>query len=91
MTKGKCEAGIQFYNNLETSEREAEIYKVVKQRAGANVGEMMAIRNQKADIVTNEKKIKDRWAEYFNELLNKGNKRDPLTQAESTKRPVLDE
>lgn len=62
---GKWEAGIQFYDKLETNEAEVEIYKVAKQRAISkkDVGEMTVIRNQGGDIVTNEKKNKDRWAE----------------------------
>ena len=52
---------------------------------------MTVIRNRGGDIVTKEEMIKDRWAEYFHELLNEGNKGDPLTQATSTEGPVLDE
>ena len=89
MAKAKCEAGIQVYDNLETNEGEAEIYQVSKQKARAIVGETMVIRNQEGDIVTNEKKTKGRWAEYFNKLLNEENKQDPLTQAASSERPVL--
>lgn len=79
VAKAKWEAGIQFYDNRETKEGEAEIYKVAKQRTRAekDVGEMTVIRNQRGDIETNEDKIKDRWAEYFNKLLNEKNEQQP--------------
>lgn len=37
-----------------------------------------------------QRKIKDRWSEYSNELLNEENKKNPVTQAASTEGLVLD-
>lgn len=48
------------------------------------------IRIQGVDIVSNKEKIKDRWSEYSNELLNEENKKNPVTQAASTEGLVLD-
>ena len=48
------------------------------------------IRIQGVDIVSNKEKIKDRWSEYSNELLNEENKKNSVTQAASTEGLVLD-
>ena len=60
------------------SEDDTESYKIAKQKARAKkgVGEITVIRNQGGDIVTSKGNIKERWEEYFNELLCEENEQD---------------
>ena len=91
VAKTKQKARIKFYSNLEMDQGEAEFCKAAKQRARAkkDAGKIIVIRTQGGDV-TNQEKIKDKWAEYFHNILNEENVQYPLTQAASTEGPVLD-
>ena len=57
---------------METKEGEKLIYKVAKQRAKKrqDIGEVNLIKSKEGGMLTDEKNIKERWREYFGDLLN---------------------
>ncbi|XP_047484205.1 uncharacterized protein LOC125035938 [Penaeus chinensis] len=65
---------------MKTKEGERIIYKVANQRAQSRqeVGEVSVIKYKDEVLLTDEKKIKERWREYFSNLLNVENEWDPL-------------
>ena len=56
------------------------IYKVAKQRARSrrDITEVNVIKDQIGETLTDEVKIKERWIEYFSNLLNVENAREQL-------------
>ena len=49
---------------------------------------MVAIKDKEGSVLTEERKIKRRWHEYFKELLNEENERDKLERVEVVSGPV---
>ena len=45
-----------------------------------DVGEVAVIKDKDCALLTDEGKIKERWREYFNNLLNVENETDPLQE-----------
>ena len=75
---------------METKEGEKLIYKVAKQRAKnrQDIGEVSVIKSKEGDMLTDEKNIKERWQEYFSDLLNVENSREPLEEQPPVEDPV---
>ena len=75
-----------------TDEGERMIYKVAKQRAilrsRRDIGEVNVIKDQTGDMLTDEVKIKERWREYFSNLLNVENAREHLGEVSAVEGPV---
>ncbi|XP_034047688.1 collagen alpha-2(V) chain [Thalassophryne amazonica] len=90
VAKAKKEVWKDWYDNLETKEGEKKIYKVAKQRARTrqDVGEVAGIKNKNGVLLTDEEKIKERWREYFNNLLNVENEREQLEECPPVEGPV---
>ena len=78
MAKAKNEAYKEWYDKMGTEEGERLIYKVAQQRATSrrDIGEVNVIKDQTGDMLTDEVKIKERWREYFSNLLNVENARE---------------
>ena len=72
VTKAKNEAYKEWYDKMETEEGQRMIYKVAKQRARSrrDFGELNVIKYQIGVMLADEVKIKERWREYFSNLLN---------------------
>ena len=49
---------------------------------------MTCIRNKQGVMITNDDEIRDRWREYFNELLNVGNEREEPLPTEIMEDPI---
>ena len=66
------------------------IYKVAKQRARSrrDIGEVNVIKDQIWEMLTDEVNIKERWREYFSNLLNVENAREQLGEVPAVEGPV---
>ena len=74
VAKAKIEAYKDWYDKMGTEEGERVIYKV--------------ITNQIWEMLTDEVKIKEKWREYFNNLLNVENDREQLREVPAVEGPV---
>ena len=90
VAKAKNEAYKEWYDKMGTEEGERLIYKVAKQRARSrrDIGEVNVIKDQTGDMLTDEVKIKERWREYFSNLLNVENAREQLGEVPAVEGPV---
>ena len=90
MAKAKNEAYKEWYDKMGTEEGERLIYKVAQQRARSrrDIGEVNVIKYQTGDMLTDEVKIKERWREYFSNLLNVENVREQLGEVPAVEGPV---
>ncbi|XP_063601950.1 uncharacterized protein LOC134778062 [Penaeus indicus] len=77
---------------METKEGERIIYKVAKQRAQSrqDVGEVSVIKDKDGVLLTDKDKVKERWREYFSNLLNVDNEWDPLQDCPPVEGPLPD-
>ena len=66
------------------------IYKEATQRARSrrDIGEVNVIKDQIGEMLTDEIKIKERWREYFSNLLNVENAREQLGEVPPVEGPV---
>ena len=90
ITEAKQEAWREWYEKMETPEGEKTIYKITKQKMKSqkDIGEMVVIKDQIGNILTEADKIRGRWREYFNQLLNIENSRDPLHEVKPVEGPI---
>ena len=90
VAKAKNEAYNEWYDKMGTEEGERMIYKVAKQRARSrrDIGEVNVIKDQIGEMLTDEVKIKERWREYFSNLLNVENARKQLGEVPAVEGPV---
>ena len=90
VAKAKNEAYKEWYDKMGTEEGERVIYKVAKQRARSrrDIGEVNVIEDQIGEMLTDEVKIKERWREYFSNLLNVENAREQLGDVPALEGPV---
>ena len=77
-------------SGMGTKEGERMIYKVAKQRARSRreIGEVNVIKDQIGELLPDEVKIKERWREYFSNLLNVENVREQLGEVPAVEVPV---
>ena len=89
VAKATNEAYKEWYGKMGTEEGERMIYKVAKQRTRSrrDVGEVNVIEDQIGEMLTDEVKIKERWREYFSNLLNVENAREQLRSTSSRTSP----
>ena len=90
VAKAKYEAYKEWCDKMGTEEGGRIIYKVAKQRARSrrDIGEVNVIKDQTGDMLTDEANTKDRWREYFNNLLNVENVREQIGEAPAIEGPV---
>ena len=78
--------------NLETKEGENEVFKIAKQRNRQSKDvQVRVIKSKTREILMEEEKMKQRWKEYFHNLLNHQNPRERKeTRTEGRERDVED-
>ena len=57
-------------------------------RSRRDIGEVNVIKDQTGDMLTDVVKIKERWREYFSNLLNVENAREELGEVPAVEGPV---
>lgn len=89
MAKAKSISVQQLYEELNTKEGEAKIYKLAKarQRSRQDKQSVNMIKDTDGKILTDEESIRDRWKSYFDELLNIENAKEPLEKEEPVEGP----
>ena len=90
VANAKEEATKEWYDNMESKEGERSIYRVARQRARTrqDVGDLKHIRDQQGEMLTEDKELKNRWRDYFENLLNFENERKDLPTVQHTEGPV---
>ena len=63
---------------METKKGENEVFKIAKQRnrQSKDVQQVRVIKSKTGEILMEEEKVKQRWKEYFDNLLNQENPRE---------------
>ena len=92
VVKARNKAYEELYKKLETKEGENEMFKIVKQRnrQSKDVQQVRVIKSKTGQILM-EEKVKQRWKEYFDNLLNQENpKKRRETRTEGRERDVED-
>ena len=93
VAKARNKAYKELYEKLETKEGENEIFKIAKQRnrQSKDVQQVRVIKSKTGEILMEEEKVKQRWKEYFDNLLNHENPRERReTRTEERERDVED-
>ena len=92
MAKARGEAWREWYDNLETKQGKENIFRIERTRAKQkkDIVHTAVIRNDNQKVLTKEEDIKQRWQEYFKELLNVENERGDLDTAEPIEGPIED-
>ena len=93
VAKARNKAYKKLYEKLETKEVENELFKIAKQRnrQSKNVQQLRVIKSKNGEMLMEEEKVKQRWKEYFDNLLNQKNPRERgEMRTEETKRDVED-
>ena len=93
MGKARNKAYEKLYKKLETKEGENEVLKITKQRnrQAKDVQQVRVIKTKTGEILMEEEKVKQRWKEYFDNLLNHENPRERReTRTEGRERDVED-
>ena len=92
MTKAKNKAYEKLYEKLETKEGKNELFKIAKQRNRQSKDvQVRVIKSKTRETMMEEEKVKQRWKEYFDNLLNQKNSRERREmRTEERKRDVED-
>ncbi len=92
VAKAKFEATKEWYDELDTHEGQDKIYRISKQREKErrDVMGMKVVKSKDGTILVEGEKVKERWKEYFEELLNVENDRGELEKVEAVEGPELD-
>ena len=63
---------------METKEEENDLFKISKQRnrQSKDVQQVRVIKSKTGEILMEEEKVKQRWKEYLDNLLNQENPRE---------------
>ena len=91
VAKARNKAYKELYKKLETKERENDLFNIAKQRnrQSKDVQQVRVIKNKTREMLI--EKEKQRWKEYFDNLLNQENFRERREmRTEETKRDVED-
>ena len=78
VTKARSKAYEELCEQLERKERENELFKIAKQRnrQSKNVQQVRVMRSKIGEMLMEKEKVKQRWKEYFDNLLNQENPRE---------------
>ena len=89
MAKAKNDSVQHLYEELNTKEGEAKIYKIAKarQKSWQDKQSVNIVKDKDGKILTEEEAIKDRWKAYFEELLNVENAREPVNEVNPVEGP----
>ena len=93
VAKARNKAYEELYEKMETKEGENELLKIAKKRnrQSKDVQQVRVIKSKTREILMEEEKVKQRWKEYFDNLLNQENPRERREmRTEETKRDVED-
>ena len=91
--KARDKAYEELYKKLERKEKENKLFKIAKQRnrQSKDVQQVRVIKSKTGVILMEEEKVKQRWKEYFDNLLNQENSRERSEmRTGETKRDVED-
>ena len=90
VAKAKERAWKEWYARLDSIKGEDQIYRIAKSRAKQqeDITKVAGTKNKLDSIVTEENKIRERWQEYFIELLNIENGREQLPKINKVQGPV---
>ena len=91
VAKAKKAAFEDLYRRLETKDGSNELFRIAKQRdrESQDVQHVRVIKSENEEVLMEEEKVKLRWKEYFDELLNQENPRETReTRAEELEREV---
>ena len=75
VAKARNRAYEELYEKLETKQGENEVFQLAKQRNRQikDVQQVRVIKSKTGEILMEEEKVKQRWKEYFDNLLNHEN------------------
>ena len=75
VAKARNKAYEELYEKLETKQGENEVFQLAKQRnrQSKDVQQVRVIRSKTGEILMEEEKLKQRWKQYFDNLLNHEN------------------
>ena len=93
VAKARNKAYEELFEKLETKEGENELFKIAKQRnrQSKDVQQIRVNKSKTGEILMEEEKVKQRWKEYFDNLLKQENSRERRDmRTEETKRDVED-
>ena len=93
VTKARNKTYEELYEKLKIKGRENEVFKIAKQRnrQSKDVQQVRVIKSKTGEILMKEEKVKQRWKEYFDNLLNHENLREKReTRTEGRERDVED-
>ena len=88
LAKARNVAYEKLYQRLETNEGVNELFKIAKQRdrQSKDVQQVRVIKSDSGEVMMEEEKVKQRWKEYFDNLLNQENPREQRTKRGEQKR-----
>ena len=92
VAKAKEKAWEEWYNKLETYEGDKKHIQDGKAQSKAEKGhpsEVTTIRDKQGWFLVEEKKIRNRWKKYFNELLNVENERGESEDVQMIEGPAM--
>ncbi|KAI5611034.1 hypothetical protein C0J50_11940, partial [Silurus asotus] len=78
VAKAKEKAFEELYERLNTKEGEKDLYRLARQRdrAGKDVLQVRAVKDEDGNVLTSEETVLRRWREYFEQLMNEENERE---------------
>ena len=70
-------------------EGQQKIFRIAKarERARKDLGAVAMVQDREGNMVTEDEQIKERWREYFDQLLNTENQRGILEQCDEVEGP----
>ena len=91
VAKAKEKAYEKMYKDLEENGAK-NLYKLARtrKRRSLDIDRMKFVKNGNGDILSQDEDIKQRWQEYFDELLNTRNRRDELGEADAVEGPIAE-
>ncbi|XP_070001397.1 uncharacterized protein [Penaeus vannamei] len=90
VAKAKKEAYKDWYDQLKTKEGDKTIYRIAKARSNdrRDVGTTVLIKDKNRNILMKDEEIKQRWKDYFTDLLNNENQYQRLEEVEPVEGPI---